>query len=508
MSNVDIGRYSKRVLQYFWDPPPRNDDPSEAPIWVLGRQYEAIDPIDRSSIAREEAETRRQQEDGQRQQQNEQQNEPQDEPQTQKNQQRIQINTGPQSPSPSASSNPSPIDLFTSHHSKPPSMAASSTSMLEHPSATSSLEDLGRSHASSTDPPPSASNGNGPGSTNEDADADGGWPAAFLDDFESRVWMTYRSGFPCIERTAGAGAGAGLSLGVRLRQLGGQGGFTSDSGWGCMIRSGQSLFANALVMLRFGRDWRRGEREAEEKELLALFADDPNAPFSIHRFVDHGASACGKHPGEWFGPSATARCIQALANQHESLGLKVYITGDGPEVYEDDFMKIARTADGGFAPTLILICTRLGIDRVTPVYWEALKSALQMRQSIGIAGGRPSSSHYFLGLQSTSLFYLDPHTTRPFLPLPTPPTAYTPAEVSSCHTRRLRRIQIAEMDPSMLIGFLIRDEEDWRAWKESVGEEPGRRVMRVERGVGEREGAMGEVEVLSDEEGEEEGVVV
>jgi cysteine protease ATG4 len=20
--------------------------------------------------------------------------------------------------------------------------------------------------------------------------------------------------------------------------------------------------------------------------------------------------ACGKHPGEWFGPSATARCIQ------------------------------------------------------------------------------------------------------------------------------------------------------------------------------------------------------
>lgn len=48
----------------------------------------------------------------------------------------------------------------------------------------------------------------------------------------------------------------------------------------------------------------------EEKELLSLFADDPDAPFSIHRFVEHGASACGKYPGEWFGPSATARCIQ------------------------------------------------------------------------------------------------------------------------------------------------------------------------------------------------------
>ena len=57
-------------------------------------------------------------------------------------------------------------------------------------------------------------------------------------------------------------------------------------------------------------EWRRGTRADEEKNLLALFADDARAPFSIHRFVAHGASACGKHPGEWFGPSATARCIQ------------------------------------------------------------------------------------------------------------------------------------------------------------------------------------------------------
>lgn len=59
-------------------------------------------------------------------------------------------------------------------------------------------------------------------------------------------------------------------------------------------------------------EWRRGTRLDEERSLLSLFADDPEAPFSIHRFVSHGASACGKHPGEWFGPSATARCIQSV----------------------------------------------------------------------------------------------------------------------------------------------------------------------------------------------------
>jgi len=48
----------------------------------------------------------------------------------------------------------------------------------------------------------------------------------------------------------------------------------------------------------------------EEKRLLALFADDPRAPFSIHKFVRHGEVECGKNPGEWFGPSAAAMCIQ------------------------------------------------------------------------------------------------------------------------------------------------------------------------------------------------------
>ena len=50
----------------------------------------------------------------------------------------------------------------------------------------------------------------------------------------------------------------------------------------------------------------------EERRLLVMFADDPKAPFSIHRFVAHGASACEIHPGEWFGPSATASSIQSV----------------------------------------------------------------------------------------------------------------------------------------------------------------------------------------------------
>lgn len=84
-------------------------------------------------------------------------------------------------------------------------------------------------------------------------EAEGGWPKDFLDDFESRPWMTYRSNFPAIQKSADPKASASMSFSVRLRSQLDQGGFTSDTGWGCMIRSGQSVLANALVMLRLGR---------------------------------------------------------------------------------------------------------------------------------------------------------------------------------------------------------------------------------------------------------------
>lgn len=125
--------------------------------------------------------------------------------------------------------------------------------------------------------------------------------------------MTYRSNFPPIPRSQDPNATSVMTFTVRLRNLADREGFSSDTGWGCMIRSGQSLLANTLIMLQMGRDWRRTKSNAKQDSMVAsLFADSPEAPFSIHKFVEHGASACGKHPGQWFGPSATASCIKSV----------------------------------------------------------------------------------------------------------------------------------------------------------------------------------------------------
>lgn len=83
-------------------------------------------------------------------------------------------------------------------------------------------------------------------------------------------------------------------------------------------------------------------------------------------------------------PQLTVR--RALSNEYRGTGLNIYFTGDGSDVYEDSFMSVAKADAHDFRPTLVLVGIRLGIDRVTPVYWEALKASVQLPQSVGIAG--------------------------------------------------------------------------------------------------------------------------
>jgi cysteine protease ATG4 len=85
------------------------------------------------------------------------------------------------------------------------------------------------------------------------ADEGGGWPLDFLNDFEARLWFTYRSNFPPISKSQDPKALAAMSFTVRIKSQLNQGGFTSDTGWGCMIRSGQSMLGNALAILKLGR---------------------------------------------------------------------------------------------------------------------------------------------------------------------------------------------------------------------------------------------------------------
>jgi cysteine protease ATG4 len=82
------------------------------------------------------------------------------------------------------------------------------------------------------------------------------WPPVFYADFTSRIWLTYRSQFtPIRDLTLGAleGDDVGSSPPSKRTFWGGEKCWTTDAGWGCMLRTGQSLLANALLHLHLGR---------------------------------------------------------------------------------------------------------------------------------------------------------------------------------------------------------------------------------------------------------------
>ncbi|XP_012590399.1 PREDICTED: uncharacterized protein LOC101622930, partial [Condylura cristata] len=108
-----------------------------------------------------------------------------------------------------------------------------------------------------------------------------------LSDVTSRLWFTYRKNFPAIGGT----------------------GPTSDTGWGCMLRCGQMIFAQALVCRHLGRDWRWAQRKRQPDSylgVLSAFVDRKDSCYSIHQIAQMGVGE-GKSIGQWYGPNTVAQ---------------------------------------------------------------------------------------------------------------------------------------------------------------------------------------------------------
>lgn len=201
-AGAEVGRVGRRIFQKIWDPEPSNDRTINEPVWCLGRSY----TLDTKEYG---------------------------------------------SPSPLTSSTPpdeNPLDVVVEA-----AVAASASEMATLPASAGGAH--AQTHQKTLDTPPdSVASSFDSSLAYEDPGQDGGWPPAFLDDFESRIWMTYRTGFEVIPRSADPKANSSLSFAMRLKtSFGDQTGFASDTGWGCMIRSGQSLLANSILITRVGR---------------------------------------------------------------------------------------------------------------------------------------------------------------------------------------------------------------------------------------------------------------
>ncbi|KAG0044230.1 Cysteine protease atg4 [Gryganskiella cystojenkinii] len=305
----------------------------------------------------------------------------------------------------------------------------------------------------------------------------------FMMDFQSRPWFTYRKDLARIEPSF----------------------YTCDSGWGCMMRTGQSLLAQAFVQVMMGRDWRvhlpppnqpntsasdldeREQRKQRQhlrryRRMLGWFADEPIATspkafYSIHGIAKEGV-VLDKRIGEWFGPATVAHALQRLSMKHKDCPLQIVVNMDGCVRFSTLLQAAANPINASSSisslptepledgtvvlpwsrPVLLMLPTRFGLDKVTEIYRGNLKRLFRMPQFLGIAGD--------------DLYYYDPHFVKTKVP---PEEIALSYPVPSFHCGVVRSMDIQELDPSMLLGFLVRSLEELQDLKRRLEQDMERR---------------------------------
>lgn len=327
----------------------------------------------------------------------------------------------------------------------------------------------------------------------------------FSQAFVSRIWMTYRKEFPQLEGTS----------------------WTTDCGWGCMLRSGQMLLAQGLLVHLMPRDWtwpdahqltdvdfevyrprspvravgipipsfasprvpnapeksftsdsmarikqkKRPENtrdklaEPTHHKLLSWFMDQPCAPFGVHELVEIGKGS-GKKAGDWYGPSIVAHIVRkAVAKTFIAHDLVVYVAQDCT-VYKGDVAHMCDLSQSqtvhdpsnpSWKSVIILVPVRLGGEALNSSYIECVKNILKLDCCIGIIGGKPKHSLYFVGFQDEQLLYLDPHYCQPVVDFT------LNSSLESFHCTSPKKMPFNRMDPSCTIGFYAKTKKDFES---------------------------------------------
>nr|KAF6435039.1 autophagy related 4A cysteine peptidase [Rousettus aegyptiacus] len=149
-----------------------------------------------------------------------------------------------------------------------------------------------------------------------------------LSDISARLWFTYRRKFSPIGGT----------------------GPSSDAGWGCMLRCGQMMLAQALICKHLGRDWnweKQKEQPKEYQQILQCFLDRKDCCYSIHQME----KMC---------------CILPLSANRATENP----TGS-PNA--SNHSKGTSACCPAWKPLLLIVPLRLGINQINPVYVDAFK---------------------------------------------------------------------------------------------------------------------------------------
>ena len=100
--------------------------------------------------------------------------------------------------------------------------------------------------------------------------------------------------------------------------------------------------------------------------------------------------------------------VETPTKQDQSLKNRIY-----PNLDQEFLRKDSVGEDLTWTPVLVLVPVRLGSEsRLNPLYGTCIQALLADPTCIGIIGGRPKHSLYFVGFQDENLIHLDPHLVQ------------------------------------------------------------------------------------------------
>lgn len=306
----------------------------------------------------------------------------------------------------------------------------------------------------------------------------------------SRLWFTCRDEFDPIENSS------------------------SDLGWGALMRCAQMLIGQGLILHFFGKEWTiykklRLNEYNLYKEILSLFNDRPSkyCPFGIHHLMKFSNTSIANHNQQQAIPSifnmdsictALKQALDESLNSNKILNqIKLYIASDST-VYKQDVIDMCMNfsdvgspniseSNGGtenitvsntvFKPCILLVPVSLGEDRfVNEIYNASFKVLLGMKTCIGVIGGRPNNENrpiYIISHQDEKFTYLNPNVNQSIVEIfsSNERSALSDFELfdnSSFHCDAPSRVDFAELDSSMILGFYCSSLEDLSDLCESV----------------------------------------
>lgn len=129
-------------------------------------------------------------------------------------------------------------------------------------------------------------------------------------------------------------------------------------------------------------------------------------------------------------------------------------------LYDDHLFKFKKSG-------IILVSVRLGLDNIHSEYIYSIESVFDIKNNLGIIGGRKNSALYFIGNYDGNLLYLDPHINqKAFLTKKELEQSFE----ESYSAKYIYKIDIKNISPAFTVGFYFRDINEYKELVENFKE--------------------------------------